>query len=106
MLLNKYSKGPSINYDVSKLTPSFLNILKCLFDKGAFTYDVRFVDRKAGQAASDFTKKAYVVKNLIRVGTQVGKEIHTPKTSDVVCGCFLMLNQNSSDKPTLFLEMF
>ena len=25
-------------------------------NKGAFTYDVRFVDRKVGQAASDFTK--------------------------------------------------
>ena len=37
-------------------------------NKGAFTYDVRFVDRKVGQAASDFTKKACVVKYLIGVG--------------------------------------
>ena len=27
--------------------------------KGAFTYDVRFSGRQVGQAASDFTKKAY-----------------------------------------------
>ena len=37
--------------------------------KGAFTYDVRFLGRQVGQAASDFTKQAYVLKYLIRVGT-------------------------------------
>ena len=36
--------------------------------QGAFTYDVRFLGRLVGQAALDFTKKAYVVKYLIRVG--------------------------------------
>ena len=48
-----------------------LNISLCIFffvwvvvfqlrrDKGAFTYDVRFLGRYVGQAASDFTKKAY-----------------------------------------------
>ena len=36
--------------------------------KGAFIYDVRFLGRYVGQAASDFTKEAYVVKYLIRVG--------------------------------------
>ena len=35
--------------------------------KGAFTYDVKFLGRLVGQAASDFTKYAYVVKCLIRV---------------------------------------
>ena len=35
---------------------------------GAFTYDVRFLGRRVGQAASDFTKEAYVVNHLIRVG--------------------------------------
>ena len=35
---------------------------------GAFTYNVRFLGRQVGQAASDFTKQAYVVKYLIRVG--------------------------------------
>ena len=29
--------------------------------KGTFTYDVRFLGRSVGQAASDFTKQAYVV---------------------------------------------
>ena len=36
--------------------------------KGAFTYDMRFLGRQVGLAASDFTKQAYVVKYLIRVG--------------------------------------
>ena len=35
---------------------------------GAFTYGVRFLGGQLGQAASDFTKQAYVVKYLIRVG--------------------------------------
>ena len=39
--------------------------------KGAFIYDVRFLGRQVGQTASDFTKQAYVVKYLIRVGRQV-----------------------------------
>ena len=39
--------------------------------EGAFTYGVRFSGRQVGQAASDFTKYAYVVKYLIRVGRQV-----------------------------------
>ena len=39
--------------------------------KGAFTYDVRFWSRQVAQAASDFTKQAYVIKHLIRVGRQV-----------------------------------
>ena len=37
---------------------------------GAFTYDVRFLGRQVSQVASDFNKKAYVVKYLIRVGGQ------------------------------------
>ena len=39
--------------------------------QGAFTYDVRFLGRQVGQAPSDFSKQAYVVKYLIRVGRQV-----------------------------------
>ena len=38
------------------------------YGKGAFTNDVRFLGRQVGQAASDFTIQAYVVKYLIRVG--------------------------------------
>ena len=34
-------------------------------DRGAFTYGVRFLGWLVGQAASDFTKQAYVVKYLI-----------------------------------------
>ena len=30
----------------------------------AFTYDVRFLDRQVGQAKSDFTTQAYLVKNI------------------------------------------
>ena len=59
------------------------NVLK-LFPKGAFKYDVRFLGRQVGQATSDFTKQAYVVKYLIRVGRQVK---NTQKTSDVICEC-------------------
>ena len=40
--------------------------------QGAFTYVVRFLDKQVGQAASDFTKYAYVVKYLIRVGRYSG----------------------------------
>ena len=41
-------------------------------DKAAFTYDVRFLGtEQVGQAASDFIKKAYVLKYLIRA--QVGR---------------------------------
>ena len=39
-----------------------------ILSQGAFTYDVRILGRQVGQAASDFTKYAYVVKYLIRVG--------------------------------------
>ena len=49
--------------------------------KGAFIYYVRFLGRQVGQAASDFTKQAYVVNHLIRVGRQVK---NTQKTSDVI----------------------
>ena len=42
--------------------------------KGAFTYDIRFLGRQAGQAASDFTKEVYVVNHLIKVGKQVGQK--------------------------------
>ena len=52
--------------------------------QGAFTYEVRFLGRQVGQAASDFTKQAYVVKCLMRVGRQV-KNISKP--SDVICEC-------------------
>ena len=41
-----------------------------------------YVGKKVGQAASDFTKQAYVVKYLIRVGRQVK---NTQKTSDILC---------------------
>ena len=43
-------------------------------------------DFQVGQAASDFTTQAYVVKYLIRVGRQVK---YAPKTSDVICECSL-----------------
>ena len=33
-----------------------------------------WVGTQVGQATSDFTKQAYVVKYLIRVGTQVGQK--------------------------------
>ena len=52
--------------------------------QGAFTYGVRFLGRQVGQAASDFTTQAYVVKYLIRVGRQVK---NAPKISDVICEC-------------------
>ena len=42
---------------------------------GAFTYDVRFLGRQVGQAAADFTKQAYVVNYLIRVGRQVSRQV-------------------------------
>ena len=45
------------------------------------------VSRQVGQALSDFTKRAYVVKYLIWVGRQVK---NTPKTSDVIWECSLM----------------
>ena len=48
------------------------------YDKEVFTYDVRFLDRQIGQAASDFTKQACLIKCLIRIGQ---------KTSDVICEC-------------------
>ena len=36
--------------------------MKGIFNaQGAFTYDVRFLGSQVGQAASDFTKEAYVV---------------------------------------------
>ena len=34
--------------------------------KGAFTYDVRLLGRQVGQAESDFTTQACVVKYLIQ----------------------------------------
>ena len=40
----------------------------CSYSLGAFTYDIRFLGRYVGQAASDFTEYAYVVNHLIRVG--------------------------------------
>ena len=42
--------------------------------------------RQVGQAASEFTKQACVVKNLIR---EVGRSKIPPKTSDVICECYL-----------------
>ena len=42
--------------------------------------------RQVGQASSDFTKQAYVVKYLIRVG----RSKISPKTSDVICECSLL----------------
>ena len=56
---------------------------------GAFIYDIRFLGRQVGQAASDFTKQAYVVNHLIRVGRQVK---NTQKTSDVIYECSLFQN--------------
>ena len=53
------------------------------FLKGSFTYDVRFLGKQVGQAACDFTKQAYVVKYLIRIGRQVKnieKTSYPPKT--------------------------
>ena len=41
----------------------------------SFTYDVRFLGMWVGQAESDFTKQAYVVKYLIRVGQKYQKNI-------------------------------
>ena len=38
-----------------KFEPSIFNA-KYKISKGAFTYDVRFLGRQAGQAPSDFTK--------------------------------------------------
>ena len=55
-----------------------------IYSQGAFTYDVRSLGRQVSRAVSDFTKQAYVVKNLIRVGRQVK---NTPKPSDVICEC-------------------
>ena len=55
--------------------------LTLILQKGAFKYDVRFLGRQVGQAASDFTKQTYVVKYLIRVGRQVK---NTPKPSDAI----------------------
>ena len=57
---------------------------KLLLIKGAFTYDVRFLGRQVGQTESDFTKQAYVVKYLIRVGRQVK---NAQKSFDVMCEC-------------------
>ena len=34
--------------------------------EGAFTYGVRFSGRQVGQAGSDFTKQAYVVRHTRR----------------------------------------
>ena len=48
---------------------------------GEHSYDVRFLDRQVGQATSDFTKQAYVVQHLMRVGKQVK---NAQKTSDVI----------------------
>ena len=42
------------------------------FYLGAFTYDVRFLDRQVGQAESDFTRQAYVVKS--DQGRQAGQK--------------------------------
>ena len=42
------------------------------------------IGRQVGQVASDFTKVAFVVKYLIRVGRQVK---NTQKPSDVICEC-------------------
>ena len=43
--------------------------------KRVFTYEVRFLGKQVGQAASDFTKQAYVVKHLMRVGQKCPKNI-------------------------------
>ena len=53
------------------------------------------VGRYLGQAASGFTKQAYVVKYLIRVGRQVK---NTQKTSDVICECFPIYSQLQATK--------
>ena len=52
------------------------------------------VGRYLGQAASGFTKQAFVVKYLIRVGTQVK---NTPKPSDV-CECSPIYSQLQATK--------
>ena len=43
--------------------------------QGAFTYDIRFLGRQAGQAESDFTKQAYVSDQDREVGKQCATEI-------------------------------
>ena len=45
-----------------------------------------FSGRQVGQAASDFTKYAYVIKHLIWVGREVK---NAPKASDVIYECYL-----------------
>ena len=81
-----HSGGPRF-MRISLLRISLLRFFK-IFHKylpqGAFTYDVRFLGRQVGQATSDFTKQAYVVKYLIWVGRQVK---NTPQKSDVICEC-------------------
>ena len=57
-----------------------------LFREHSHTTSDFQVGRQVGQAESDFTKQAYVVKYLIRVGRQVK---NAPKTSDVICECSL-----------------
>ena len=60
---------PLLKKSLLWLIQEFRNSKACVnFDKGAFTYDVRFLGRQAGQDASDFIKQAYEVKYLIRVG--------------------------------------
>ena len=56
--------------------------------QGAFTYDVSFLCRQVGQAASDFTKQVHVHSKVSDQGWQVQ---NTQKTSDVICECFLCI---------------
>ena len=57
------------------------------------------VGKQVGQAASDFTMQAYVVKYLIRVGRQVGQQYLKN-----ICECSLILcvpNSNPDPKKNI-----
>ena len=61
------------------------------------------VGRQVGQAPSDFTKQAYVVKYLIKVGRQVK---NAPKAFDVICECSLtQVNRNADFICTVVLGL-
>ena len=55
---------------------------KTTVTQGAFTYDIRFLGRQVGQAPSDFTKQAYVVKYLITLGCQIDEYTHLLGTKE------------------------